>query len=286
MHETRTTLATKQPAFTASALVNSFGATNNSRADLHKVAITIARTIRSQLASFAGNLLMVFPLTFLLAGLYHSVTGQFVVGGKDAHELLVSQHPFRSFSLLYACFTGFFLFLSGLIAGYVENHINYGKIAQRLKFHPVFKNTLKPQRLERLTTYVEKNFGALSGNLALGFFLGMAGFFGKIFGVPFDIRHITISAGNTGIAFFAVGRDESTGFLLTVFFGVLLIGLLNFLVSFSLAFLVAARSRGVRLRDYPDLFFILGRFFKKYPADFIRPPKNLRNPDDLRRVAK
>jgi site-specific recombinase len=229
---------------------------------------------------------MVFPLTFLFAGLYHSITGDFIIGGKKAHELLESQHPLKSLSLLYACFTGFFLFASGLIASYVENHINYGRVAERLKHHPLFKNTLPPRRLQRLTSYVEDNFGALIGNLALGFFLGMAGFFGNIFGLPFDIRHITISAGNTGIAYFAVGKNESTAFLLTVLGGVLLIGLLNFLVSFALAFLVAARSRGVRLRHYPDLFVILGRFFKRYPADFIRPPKTLRDPNDLRRRLK
>jgi site-specific recombinase len=41
--------------------------------------------------------------------------------------------------------------------------------------------------------------GALVGNIALGFFLGMAGFIGHIFGIPFDIRHITIAAGNSAI---------------------------------------------------------------------------------------
>ena len=40
------------------------------------------------------------------------------------------------------------------------------------------------------------------GNIALGFFFGMAGFIGKTFGIPFDIRHITISAANTAIGFF------------------------------------------------------------------------------------
>jgi site-specific recombinase len=282
LHETRMTLATKQPAFTASALVNSFGQkTEANRVDLHNVAITIARTIRSQIASFAGNLVMVFPFTFILAGLYYSVTGHFLVGGEEAHKLLVAQHPYRSLSLLYACFTGFFLFLSGLVAGYVENHVNYGKIGQRLKFHPVFKNTFPPKRLASLTNYVEKNLGAVAGNLALGFFLGMAGFIGKIFGIPFDIRHITIAAGNTAIGYFAVGKSESPLFLTEVMIGVLMIGLFNFLVSFFLAFLVASRSRNIKLSDYPNLLIILVRFFKRYPADFVRPPKKLRNPNDL-----
>lgn len=285
MYETHTTLATKQPAYTASAIAQSFDSIkNNGRVDLHSLAITIARTSRSQIASFFGNLIMVFPLSFLLAGLYHAVTGSFLVGGEAAHHLLAEQHPLQSFSLLYACFTGFFLFVSGLIAGYVENHINYEKVGERLRHHPLFKNTLPAKRLKRLTSYVENNMGALAGNLSLGFFLGMAGFIGKTFGIPFDIRHITIAAGNSAIAFFAVGKQEPTIFLLNVLAGVLMIGLLNFLVSFALAFLVAARSRGIRLKDYPDFIIILGRYLRRYPADFIRPPKKLREPWQIMKV--
>ena len=78
--------------------------------------------------------------------------------------------------------------------------------------------------------------GPLAGNIALGFFLGMAGFFGHIFGFPFDIRHITIASANTAIAYYTQGNTKSTTFLLTVVGGVLLIGLFNFLVSFALAF--------------------------------------------------
>ena len=40
---------------------------------------------------------------------------------------LPDQQPFHSLALLYACFTGFFLFASGIIAGYVENYMVYGK---------------------------------------------------------------------------------------------------------------------------------------------------------------
>jgi site-specific recombinase len=283
MHETHTTLATKQPAFTASALATSLDSVGyNRRRDMLSLVITIARTIRSQFASFFGNLIIVFPLANLLAALYKLSTGELLVSPKTANKILLDQHPLLSFSILYACFTGFFLFLSGLIAGYVENSMHYGKVGERLKNHPIFKNTIPASKLQKITKYVEDNMGSLIGNVSLGFFLGMASSIGHIFGIPFDIRHITISAGNTGIAYFTLGPSAGTAFLLTVVGGVFLIGFFNFFVSFSLAFLVAIKSRGVKLRDYPELFTLLAKFFFNYPGDFIFPPKAPRNVDEVR----
>jgi site-specific recombinase len=284
MHETNTTLATKQPAFTASALASSLDYFKEYRKpDMYALAITIARTSRSQLASFFGNLIIVFPLSYGLAALYHYITGQYLLDNKAAVHMLEEQHPFLSLSVMYACFTGFFLFLSGLIAGYVENGINYGRVGERLKNHPVFKNTLRPKKLQKVTKYVEDNLGPLVGNVALGFFLGMAGFIGHIFGIPFDIRHITIASGNSAIAYYTTGNAPGTAFLLTVFAGVLLIGLFNFLVSFALAFFVAVKSRGVRLRDYPELATVVTKYFIKFPLDFFFPPGQPREIADVKR---
>lgn len=284
MHETHTTLATKQPAFTASALAGNLDYyKENRKPDMYGLAITIARTSRSQLASFAGNLIIVFPMSYSIAAFYHFVTGSPILNREQAVHMLMEQHPYFSLSLLYACFTGVFLFLSGVIAGYVENGINYGRVGLRLKHHPLFKNTLSPKRLEAVTGYVVHNAGPLMGNIALGFFLGMAGFLGHIFGLPFDIRHITIASGNSAIAFYTTGTSVGVPFLMTVLGGVLLIGLFNFLVSFALAFFVAIKSRGVRLKDYPELITVVGKFFIKYPIDFIYPPKYPREIDEVKR---
>jgi site-specific recombinase len=109
----------------------------------------------------------------------------------------------------------------------------------------------------------------------------MAGIVGKIFGVPFDIRHITIAAGNTSIGLYGVGWEHiSKSYLAIVVLGVLGIGFMNFLVSFSLAFFVAMRSRGLSLKDFPEFFGILWRYFKSHPLDFIRPRKRISHGND------
>jgi site-specific recombinase len=275
------TLATKQPAFTASAVASSLDTKGKTyKPNLYNLAITVAKVSRSQIASFIGNLLIVFPGAFLLAWLYHLVSKTKILEGDQAMAMLESQHPWHSLSLLYACNTGVFLFLSGIIAGYVQNKILYGQIGERLKNHPWWRVNASPEKRLRRSKFVENNGGAIIGNISLGFMLGMSSIVSKILGVPFDIRHITISAGNVSIALYGLGiRNVPPTFLLTILLGVLAIGLLNFLVSFSLAFIVAVKSRGVQLRDYPEFLGILGRYFFKKPLDFIRPRNQLSETD-------
>jgi site-specific recombinase len=275
IEETGATLATKQPAFTASAVASSLDTRKNTyQPNLYNLAVTVAKVSRSQIASFAGNLIVVFPGAALLALGYDKLLGAKLVSGDAAMKMLRDQHPWESLSLLYACNTGVFLFLSGIIAGYVQNKIVYGRISRRLQTHPVLRLSVPKERLRRLADYVENHAGSLIGNICLGFFLGMAGFIGEIFGARFDIRHITISAGNVSIAVYGLGlRNIPAGFLAEVLAGVIGIGFLNFLVSFSLAFIVAARSRGVRIREYPEFLGILGRYFIRNPLDFVRPRK-------------
>jgi site-specific recombinase len=275
------TLATKQPAFTASAVASSLDTKGNTfKPNLYNLAITVARVSRSQIASFAGNLLIVFPGTFLLAWLYDMITNTKILEGEQAMAMLESQHPWHSLSLLYACFTGVFLFLSGIIAGYVQNKILYGRIGDRMKNHPVWRLGISKEKRNRRVRFIENNAGAIIGNISLGFMLGMSSIVSKILGFPFDIRHITISAGNVSIALYGLGiRNLPLGYLVIIFLGVLAIGFLNFLISFSLAFIVAVRSRGVKLNAYPEFLGILGRYFLKKPLDFIRPRRQLSDAD-------
>ena len=146
----------------------------------------------------------------------------------------------------------------------------------------IFKKRFNEQRRYRIIHYIENNLGALIGNIALGFFLGMAGFLGKTFGIPFDIRHITISAANATIGFFGLNHAVSVKEIWYTIFGVGMIGFLNFAVSFGLAFYVAVKSRGIRLKDYPEFLGILWRYLRTYPRDFVKAPYNNRTANQLR----
>lgn len=275
IQDTGSTLATKQPAYTANNVASSFDVQKvGEQPDLRNLAITVGKVSRTQLASFTGNLIIVFPLTYLLAWTFFLATGVKISSGEAAHKLLLGQQPFHSFAWLYACFTGFFLFASGIIAGYVENYVVYGKISERLRNLSTFKNRFTEKRRYKIIHYIENNLGSLVGNISLGFFLGMASFIGDTFGIPFDIRHITIAAANAAIGFFGIDHLISPAELWYTIFGVFGIGFLNFGVSFGLAFIVAVKSRGIHLKDYPQFLNILWKYFKKYPRDFVKAPQN------------
>jgi site-specific recombinase len=169
-----------------------------------------------------------------------------------------------------------------LLQGYVENHVVNGKIAERIQNNHAFVNTMSPKRLKRIVNLVEKHSGAIAGSVALGFFLGVAGPLGKFLGIPFDIRHITISAANTSIGMYGLDNNIAFSYFLVVLAGVLMIGFLNFLVSFVFAFIVAIRSRGIILREYPEFFGILWRYMKKHPKDFLLPPRYVRTAEELK----
>ncbi|MGE5108763.1 MAG: hypothetical protein ACM3H8_14565, partial [Sphingobacteriales bacterium] len=282
IQESGSTLATKQPAFTASAVASSLDSEkHDGKPNLYNLALTVARVSRSQIASFIGNLVIVFPLTYALAWLFHWATGMKIAEGAYAQKLLDSQHPWNSFALIFACFTGFFLFLSGIIAGYVENYVVYGKIAERVKLNPILRNNLSDKKMDRLMRYINNSLGGLAGNIMLGFFLGMAFLAGHLLGIPFDIRHITISAGNAAIGFYGLDHNVPLGYAVTIFYGILLIGFLNFLISFGLAFYVAVKSRGIRLKEYPEFLGIIFRYLRNYPSDFVRPHKSVRTIEEL-----
>lgn len=266
------TLATKQPAYTASAVAESLDAKKyGAKPDLSVLASTFAKIARSQIASFAGNLIIVFPLTFLLAKAWEWITGNPISNEERALSLLQDQHPFHSLALFYACITGFFLFLSGIIAGYVENSVLHNKFPERIISHPVLSYSLSEKRVNRLAQIIRNSAGTLAGSISLGFFLGFAGPLGKILGLPFDIRHITISAGNVAIGLNDLKHQLPTSYIVTVIIGVLMIGILNFLVSFSLAFVVALKSRGIKLKAYPELIGTVWQYFRKHPSSFFFP---------------
>jgi len=278
---TGASLATKQPAMTASALAGSLD-TRKSGGSLQALALTFAKVWRSQFASFTGNLIVVFPLSYILAVAWEAITGAPLLEHKqEAIMALHDQNPLMSGAWFYACITGVCLFISGIITGYVDNKVIYGNIGIRIKEHTGLRSFVNPQKLGRIGDYVQNNLGGIIGNISLGFMLGYAKLIGEFFGIPFDIRHITIST-----AYFAFGVEGLDNQLpawewIWTIIGVIGIGFFNFLVSFSLAFYVALRSRSIPLSRLPFVGRLIARYLLRYPKDFIYPPSSERTVEEV-----
>lgn len=277
IEETGSTLATKQPAFTASAVASSLDSKKNTQPNLHQLAVTVARVMRSQNASFIGNLVIVLPLSYIVAWLYDMIMGHKLVDGIHAFEMLEDQHPWHSLSLLYACNAGVFLFLTGLLAGYIGNKMKYEHVAQRIVDHPILGVTMSKERLRKIGNYIEHHSGALMGNVAFGFLMGMSSVVTLIFGIKFDVRHVTIASANVAYGIYGYGWSNLTiSYLFQIALGLFGIGFFNFAVSFFLAFYVAVRSRGIKMRDYPEFLKILWLYFRKHPLRFFFPGKDVK----------
>lgn len=269
-------IATKQPAMTAAFLAASLDDIKDDASRYHHLAATVAKVSRSQLVSFAGNLLVVFPCTLLwILALTHMSTKP-VIDSAVANEFLEGIHPLACPLFWYASIAGAFLFLAGIISGFGDNKVVVSKIGLRLEAHPFLKKRMSAERRRKLSSYIEKNLGPLLGNIAVGFMLGMAGFFGKITGLPFDIRHVTFSTGNMALGFYGLNFHVTASLVAASLTGIFIIGVFNFVVSFFLALQVAARSRGLRLSDYPKVAAAIWVYFKNHPAHFFFPERKVK----------
>ena len=93
------------------------------------------------------------------------------------------------------------------------------------------------------------------------------------FGLPIEVRHVTLSTGQLAAALGA----EGWGLLKQGAFwwcagGIVFTGALNLAVSFTLAFRVALRSRGIRLKERGRIYASLRRRVFTQPGSFVRPP--------------
>ncbi len=265
------TLATKQPAMTAAFIAASLDDIKDDSSRYHHLAATVAKVSRSQLISFVGNLIIVFPCTLLWIYALTKMAYKPIIEPEAANDLLLAVHPLHSLSFLYASIAGVFLFLAGIISGFGDNKVVVSSIGLRLEAHPFLKKRLSAKHLHQVASYIEKNLGPLLGNIILGFMLGMSGFLGKITGLPFDIRHITFSTGNIALGFYATNIPFSIEFVLAILAGIFIIGFFNFAISFFLALQVAVRSRSLKLRDYPEVMAAILVYFKSHPAHFFFP---------------
>ncbi|MEX2590862.1 MAG: hypothetical protein WD334_11715, partial [Chitinophagales bacterium] len=272
IHMTHSTLATKQPAMTATKIASSLDVEGSVSDALRNLSALIVKVFRSQFVAFMGNILIAFPVAFALSWLFFMVFDGHIAGTVKAEKLISELHPWKSLSLFHAGIAGVCLFLSGIISGYYDNAVVFRKIPLRLRQHPFLIKTIPTPVLQKLSYYVENNLGSLAGNFFLGIFLGSMGTLGFILGLPIDIRHITFASGNFGLAMASLGSSVDWQTILITVVGILGIGVMNFVVSFGLAIFVAIESRGVAFTKTTLLINYLLRSFWRKPLEFFFPP--------------
>jgi site-specific recombinase len=268
------TLATKQPAMTASRIAQVFENHRNDRSgSLASLVLLISRVSRTQFIAVLGNVIIALPLGVLIAGLWYLIFGSHLAYPEKSQRMLLELHPFLSPAVLHAGIAGIWLFVSGLVSGYWDNLIVFHRIPERLRAHRKLLGWLGPRRLDTLVRFVDLKSSGIVGNVVFGFLLGFTPLIGWLFGLDLDIRHVTFAAANLGMAAVGAGLALTPLEWFMSLLGVMLIGLTNLIVSFGLAFTLATKSRGLKLRDYPSLIQLLVKHFLRHPLSFYFPPK-------------
>jgi site-specific recombinase len=274
IHVLHLTIATKQPAMTAATLAAALDGQQSRDARLGVLVELAAQVSRTQWISIAGNVSIGFIMALFIA----MTAGQFIdwhpVDPVKGAHLLHDLHPWQSLAILHAAIAGVFLFLSGLISGYYDNQSLYHRVPERLRRVKWLRTLLGEARLARFARYIELNLGALAGNFLFGCMLGSTPVIGSLLGLPLDIRHVAFASANLAYGLEALSFDVDWHAIAIGALGVVLIGLTNLTVSFSLAMRVALRSRGIQPDDTRGLSVKLARRFLTRPRDFFWPPKD------------
>jgi site-specific recombinase len=268
------TVATKQPAMTAPSLAARLEGTGRDDAAVEGFVDEVAHLLRSQMAGIVGNLALVVPVVLAAQGLAWWWRGAPLVGEHDAHYVLHSLDVLGP-SALFAAFTGVLLFASSLIAGWVENWFVFHRLDSAIAWNPRSRALLGPERAQRWSRWWRQNISGLAANTSLGLMLGLVPALGSFFGLPLEVRHVTLAMGQLAAALGALGpellRDPAFWRCLAA---IPLIGALNLGVSFTLAFRVALASRALRVRERGRIHQAIRSRFTRAPLSFFWPPAN------------
>ncbi len=259
------TVATKQPAMTASTIASSIKKESSQKAKIGELTELFVTVSRSQFAAVVGNVSIALSVAMLVSFGYFLYSNDMILSSEKATHYLSELEP--SNALIFAAIAGIWLFLSGLISGYFDNRADYLQLEQRYYHHPFLSKILSSSKRKRFASYMHENHGSIIGNFLFGVLLGITPFIGYIFQADLEIRHIAFSSANLGYSFSSI--DMSILEFLKYLVFVLMIGMVNLTVSFALAVNIALKAKDVRIGSIGGLLLsILKRFVSK-PSDFI-----------------
>lgn len=267
------TLATKQPAMTAATMAKVLSAEENTKKNYRDFAHLVSKLFRTQFIAFVGNVLWAFPVALCIIYGLDVLFNQNLAVEKSS-KLLHDLDIFDSKAIFHACIAGFFLFISGIIAGNVGNNSVFYQIPKRIAKNPAINLFLGKKVAQSVSVFYAKNWSGIVSNFWFGVFLGVTAPLGHFFGLDLDIRHITFAAGNFALGLY--GKEFSVdGYTFWMSFStVFLIGFFNFIVSFGLSMLLAFRSRKVNFGEVAEIYKEIFRYFISNPLKFFLPLKS------------
>ena len=266
------TVATKQPAMTAPSMARKLEGIASDVA-LGRFVDEVAHLLRSQMAGIIGNLMAVAPVVLTLQGLSWWLAGRPLIGQAQADYVLHSTTLLGP-TALFAAFTGVLLFASSLIAGWVENWFVFHRLDSAIAWNPRSIAWLGEARAQRWARWWRDNISGLAANVSLGLMLGLVPALASVFGLPLEVRHVTLSTGQIAAALGTLGLPllHEPAFWWCVA-AIPVTAMLNLGVSFALAFRLAMVSQGLKLQDRGRIYQALRQRWRAAPGSFFFPPR-------------
>jgi site-specific recombinase len=272
MHIFHLALATKQPSMTGAALASIIHRCKDASHNDELIAY-VQRIVRSQLAAALGNILAVGGGAVIFSLLWKWIFGQPFLSVETAEYAVTSMNPIRSGTIFFAALTGVILWLSSLAGGWIENWAVYHQLPRAIAEHRLGAS-FKPETLQRVSQSFAANVAPWGGSIVLGFMLGMTPSIGHFFGLPLDVRHVTLSTGTLALGVTSRGPEVlGSGVMIWAGLGIAVTFVMNLGVSFYLALLMALRAQDISRDDYYDLFRALWNRFRTSPWEFFLPPQ-------------
>lgn len=263
-------LATKQPSMTAATLADII---RRNRGDERrdKIAEFAASISRTQLAAAMGNVLAVSAGAVVFNQIWQATHGSAYLPAAQAVHVYLSLRPIASGTIFFAAITGILLWLAALIGGWCENFAIYNRIPEAIAQHPLGQR-ISTERMQRLGDWVDRIVAPWSNSIALGYLMGFTPELAHFFGIPLDVRHVTL---NTGMFAFSAASFGLMAFrqwwLYSAIGGIAIMFVLNLGVSFSIASIVALRAYDVGRSEQLSILRSAFRQILQSPLQFLLP---------------
>ncbi len=246
------TLATKQPAMTAASIAKRMTSLGS---ELKELKDELRNLLKSQMLAAAGNLCAVIPTAYCLFLVWQMLFDAPIFSPEEAKKLIATHNPLQSLTLFYALLTGVILWSSSLVHGWMQNWMIFRGIPDLLADSFLVENFLSRDRRLRLSKWLRTNLAGITANTALGVLLAFTPIIGNFFGIPLDVRHITLATGGLTLAWASVPLEDMTYWnVIGSLSGLFIILTGNIVTSFFLSLWLALRAKGWSLSDIRKVF--------------------------------
>jgi site-specific recombinase len=260
-------LASKMPAATAATLVD---AMEDPRKDHMSSLQAISDT---QFIVTISNLLGAIPVSILIDRIFNAVAGHPFLTAAEADHGVHMLFPHTSMTIIFAIVTGVLLWFSSLATGWTANYLALHRMATAISNSLRIRDRLGPKWAAVLANWVRHHAPGSIGFIVLGFLLGTVPIIFELFGIPLEVRHVTLAAASLG---YALDGGHLYGQLhwhemILALSGIAIVGFLNIFTSFALSFLLAVRARNIGEAQSRRFLREVGRELLANPLAFLLP---------------